>query len=114
RRSARGAVHAVRHTDRRMDLPPFGDGFVEAGYGRVRRELRWLEWRLLKETLINPSFVIPAKAGIQRFKDMDSCLRRNDGLFRPSLRQESVSPPFRRINAETGFGLLAALALRSV
>src|SRR5690606_848195 len=39
----------------------------------------------LKETLINPSFVIPAKAGIQKFKDMDSGLRRNDGLFRPSL-----------------------------
>jgi len=39
----------------------------------------------LKETLINPSFVIPAKAGIQKFKDMDSGLRRNDGLFRASL-----------------------------
>ncbi|MFA7388585.1 MAG: hypothetical protein WCZ87_13120 [Thiohalobacteraceae bacterium] len=37
------------------------------------------------ETLINPSFVIPAKAGIQKFKDMDSGLRRNDGLFRASL-----------------------------
>jgi len=36
----------------------------------------------IKETLINPSFVIPAKAGIQKFKDMDSGLRRNDGLFR--------------------------------
>ena len=40
---------------------------------------------LIKETLINPSFVIPAKAGIQKFKDMDSGLRRNDGLFRASL-----------------------------
>jgi len=38
-----------------------------------------------KETLINPSFVIPAKAGIQKFKDTDSGLRRNDGLFKPSL-----------------------------
>jgi len=27
---------------------------------------------LFKETLINPSFVIPAKAGIQKFKGMDS------------------------------------------
>jgi len=48
----------------------------------------------LKETLINPSFVIPAKAGIQKFKDMDSGLRRNDGLFRASLSKH-LMPFFR-------------------
>ncbi len=40
-----------------------------------------------KETLIISSFVIPAKAGIQKFKDLDSGLRRNDELFRPSLNK---------------------------
>ncbi|MFA7387602.1 MAG: hypothetical protein WCZ87_08080 [Thiohalobacteraceae bacterium] len=40
----------------------------------------------IKETLNNPSFVIPAKAGIQRFKDMDSGLRRNDGKLDSCLK----------------------------
>lgn len=61
---------------------------------------------LIKGTLTNSSFVIPAKAGIQYFKELDyslpslcvqpcgrstryallSGLRRNDELTRPSLR----------------------------
>ncbi len=52
-----------------------------------------------KETLINSSFVIPAKAGIQKFKDLDSGLRRNDELFRPSI---TAQLEFQRIGIEVG------------
>ncbi len=53
---------------------------------RTRRAQSFLKGtEFSKESPVNFGIVIPAKAGIQKFKTLDSGMRRNDGSLRFSL-----------------------------